>query len=266
MSQDQKEPIEPRGSDPQGQEKIRMMGPYGALVSVIFLLFWLIPIAWVGSMYKDVRFLPIHIKQQQRIACLFTKEARSWKSYHIQIQTTDNPEWEEADEKDYFQMMIFGYRSRLHRMLGSAWRKHRGIQRTKMIAEHIHGIYNEEHPNGPKLLAVRFIRAQNTVKKLAKQKHIYRPDPLHKIHPNLWQIFGEVRWDGKRAKHPTHKFNDRKKKAASKGLKQEKKLDARSIIPALKAPLKPKIALPSPTKVEEAATPTLPSKGVKNGN
>ena len=278
MSKENKKPHKAPSPEPQGEppppdrtQVKRMMTPYGALISVLFVIFWLIPIAWVGSMYKDVRFLPIHIKQQQRIACLFTQEARSWKSYHIQIQTEDNPnEWVEMSEKGYFDMQIFGYRSRMHRMLGSAWRKHRGIERTRLIATYITDKYKLKNPDGPKILGIRFIRAQHSVEKLAKQKHVYRKEPLANIPPPYWQIFGEVRYDGRRAEFPTHQLNprpDKKKTPASEvkkptspgplqlpKLKQPLKIRA---VPPLKRPELPPAA-PSDAKGEKRAAPQSP--------
>ena len=211
----------------------RMMTPYGIVVTIIYLLLWLLPISWVGSTYSDVKFFPTVIKQQNRVACLFTNEARAWKTYHIQIQLGGSGEWVEMPLDDYFEMDIFGYRTRLHRLLSVSWRKYKGIDRTREMSNFVKTRYDKLNPDGPSLDAIRYIRAQHSVKHLVKENHVFRRKPLTRIHPNYWQIFGEVRWDGKRPQHGSHRMQNHRKK------KQQAKPGAKGAMPKLK-PLSPK--------------------------
>ncbi len=192
----------------------RMLTIYGGIITAIFIFVWLIPITYVGGVGRDVSWMPTIMKHQMRVACLFTHKSSSWRSYHMQIQTeASGDEWVELDDAGYFDMTVFGYRSRLHRLLGQSWRKPKGIKRTQAISAWMKDQYAIKNPNGPKLTAIRYVLTSHSIQKLAKQDTRYKKEPLSSVDPKKWVIFGEVRFDGKPATHPTHGRSTRRKPA-----------------------------------------------------
>ncbi len=151
--------------------------------------------------------MPMYLRHIQRIACLFTSSVRSWKSYHVQYQVRGDPptSWRELDHLDAFQLNIFGYRTRIHRILGHAYQKDRGRLRTAELADYIKArLEAGEGPSGQqeRVQAMRFIRAWHPVAELAKETGRYQKPSLDEVPRKRWQIFGERRWDGRRATHP----------------------------------------------------------------
>ncbi len=237
-------PPQPPNAEPVVAEQsnlLRILTPYGAMVSFVFLILWLLPITWVGGTKGDVRYLPLHMRQQHRVACLFTNRVTAWKTYHIQAQMDGSDEWVEIDEAPYFVMDIFGYRSRWQRIMSKAYRKAKGLKRTRVMANWIHDHWEEHNPDGRKLDAIRYVRITHRVKDLAKETGPFRKRTLKEFHPNKWVIFGEVRWDKKRPKHPTHEFkrNVTTKKGAAKGKNSRAKGKGPFALPPKLKTLKP---------------------------
>jgi hypothetical protein len=194
-------------TEPPPDLPARRVTAAGVLIVVVVCLFWLAPIAYVGSAKGDVRFMPMYLKHIQRIACLFTHSVRSWKSYHVQYQVPGDPpeHWRELDHLDAFQLNIFGYRTRIHRILGHAYKKNRGRLRTAELATFIKDkLEAGEGPSGQpeQVQAMRFIRAWHPVAELAQEEGRYTKPSLDDIPEKRWQIYGERRWDGRRATHP----------------------------------------------------------------
>lgn len=183
----------------------RLMTPYGVVMTLVFAALWIGPICWVGATSTDVRFMPRVLKQQHRIACLFPNAVQGWKTYHIEVQTGGQRRWAELPLTGYFDMGIFGHRTRLHRLMSKAYRRPGGVQRTRAIADFVRARYGERHPAGPALDAVRFVRVYHPVEKLAKEKGAFRRRPLAELGDRHQSPFGEVRFDGRPATHPGHR-------------------------------------------------------------
>lgn len=180
----------------------RLLSPWGVFLSVTFALLYLLPISWVGGAKSDVRGMPAYLQHVQRVACLFTSSVSSWKSYHIQVQRPGSDVWEEVESLPAFQLQIFGYRTRLHRILGHAFQKGGGNARTRELAGYIKD--ELEAGRGPTgepvdVAAIRFVRTWHPVKELAKEEGRWKERRLAEIPKARWQVFGERRWDGKKA-------------------------------------------------------------------
>ena len=180
----------------------RMVGVYEIVIMALIVYFWLVPIAYVGGMKRDASWMPRWFRHQQRIACLFTRSVSSWKSYHVQVQTGGDGIWRELDEKGFFEMTVFGYRTRLHRILGHSFRKARGQRRISEIARFMAERYRTLHPGEPPLDAIRFVRVGHRIARLARETGRFRKPALDEVEPVRMQIFGEVRFDGKMASTP----------------------------------------------------------------
>jgi len=176
----------------------RLMSRYDVTATVILVAVWLIPITLAGGFKKSISTLPAYMRDLQRIACLFTKEASSWPTYHIQIQTSGSNKWKELNVEGYYDTDTFGYRLRIERILSHSYRRGGGRGRMREIADFTRERYEQRNPDGPKLNAVRFVQVKHPIRALAKQTGHFVREPLSR-YPKNWQTpFGERRYDGKR--------------------------------------------------------------------
>jgi hypothetical protein len=200
-SKAQKGPAKLRGPSRKG-----FLGPYEMAIALTLLVLWLIPITYVGAMQKDFRFGFFNdwkwLRHQQRISCLFTNAATVWADYYVQVQSGGSQQWTELSEDGYFEMPVFGFRSRMHRILGHSYGKARGDRRITEIANFIRKRYKTLNPSAPQLDAVRFVRGSISSKELAKQTGCYKKLTLEQLNTKSKRYFGETRWDGKRPAHP----------------------------------------------------------------
>lgn len=179
----------------------RLMTPYDVAIALVLLLFWLGPISWVGATKKETPLLPDWLRHQHRISCLFTNEVKGWQSYHFEVQRGGSGKWEPMSEEGYFELPVFGYRSRLHRTLGHSYKRGKGAKRMREMGLYIKRRYDELNPNGPSLDALRYVRVYMSNEMLAKQTGRFKPMMPEEVPPNYTVYFGEMRFDGKRATH-----------------------------------------------------------------
>lgn len=159
---------------------------------VAFALVWLGPITWVGSLKRDVYSLPAWVRHQQRIACLFTGSVSTWKTYHVEVRFGDDPAWVEYEPEE-FEMEVFGYRSRLHRLLGHSYRKTKGDQRIRDVSYYIKANYDKAHPLGPPMTGLRFVSVSHGVELLAGQDCKFKKPRLDELDKSQRVYrFGEI--------------------------------------------------------------------------
>lgn len=181
----------------------RQMGIYDVLLMLVLLVTWLGPITWVGATKKETPYLDDFpwLRHQHRISCLFTNEVKGWQTYELQVQRGGSTEWETMSEKNYFELPVFGYRTRLHRVLGHSYKRGKGAQRLREVGQYIKQRYDELNPGGPPLDAVRFVRIYMTNEMLAKQTGRFKPMKPAEVPKTYALYFGELRFDGKRPIH-----------------------------------------------------------------
>jgi hypothetical protein len=179
----------------------RLLTPYDAVLALLLLVFWLLPVSWVGATKQEAPLLPAWLRHQHRISCLFTNEVKGWQSYGLEVQRGGSGRWEELSEEGYFELPVFGYRSRLHRTLGHSYKRGKGALRLKEMGHYVKRRYDELNPNGPSLDALRYVRVYMTNEMLAKQTGKFRPMRPSEVPHNYTVYFGEMRFDGKRATH-----------------------------------------------------------------
>jgi hypothetical protein len=167
------------------------------VLALIFIALWLAPMSAVGALKSDIRAYPVYLQNLHRCACLFTNSVRYWSTFHIQIQTSDDAAWSELDEAGYFDMPVFGYRSRFHRILSHAWGKPGERRRTDEVARFIAERFHVQNPTGPKLIAIRFARVQHKVDDLAEERGRFVKPRLDAIAPSRIATTGELRFDGR---------------------------------------------------------------------
>jgi hypothetical protein len=200
----------------------RLMSMYDRTLGIAFLLLWIIPITYVGSASKDIPQLPRMMKHQYRVACLFTRHVRSWSTYHVEIQTNGSDEWVEMPIEGIFDMPVFGYRSKLHRLCGKSFRGLHARKRMKEITNYIKAKRRELYPDAPKLDGIRVSRVSHPINILAKEVGKFRRRPLKEYLAEKRHrfLFGEQRWDGKRPKNEVWRRKPRPKRGAKAGAKR----------------------------------------------
>ena len=91
------------------------------LVDIIFLFFltfsWLIPSWYSGLTKKTFLNLPKHFTCFNIPGGLFPLATPQWPTPYIQVLLNSEDEWVTLVEEDYFQMITFGYRTRLFEIL-----------------------------------------------------------------------------------------------------------------------------------------------------
>lgn len=192
----------------------RLLGRYDALMAFVFGLLWLVPITYVGSAAKDITELPRIMKHQYRVACLFTRDVRSWSTYHVEIQTNGSDAWVEMPIDGIFDMTVFGYRSKLHRLCGKSFRGRWARDRMTEITDYIKARRRALHPDAPKLDGIRISRVSHPIKVLAKETGRFTRRTLaeYLAEGRHRYLFGEQRWDGKRPQNVVWRSKRRSKR------------------------------------------------------
>ncbi|MGK0358403.1 MAG: hypothetical protein ACI9U2_000690 [Bradymonadia bacterium] len=203
----------------------RRMSPYDALMFCAFAILWIIPITYVGSASTDIPDLPRMMKHQYRVACLFTRDVRSWSTYHVEIQTNGSSDWVEMEIDGIFDMPVFGYRTKLHRLCGKAFRGRMARPRMKEITNYIKARRRLVRPDAAPLDAVRVSRVSHPIKVLAKEVGRFTRRPLteYLAEKRHRYLFGEQRWDGKRPKNVTWRSKRRRSKRKSRAFPKLKR-------------------------------------------
>lgn len=157
------------------------------IIVAVLVLFWLIPITYVGAMKKDIRSFPTWLRHQQRIACLFTNSVSTWRTYHVEARFGDAG-WTEYIPPS-FEMQVFGYRSRLHRLLAHSFRKQRGERRIHDVSFYIKDEYDRENPLGAPLRELRFVRVAHKSDELCKEQGRFERPLLKTSHVSSGVMF-----------------------------------------------------------------------------
>lgn len=98
----------------------RHISVYGLVMSVFFLAVFLIPMSLTGAVQAKLYHVPAPIRNQYRISCLFTHASRTWPTAHYEVRLAGQLRWKEGPLEGYFDLDIFGYRSRFNRILGAS--------------------------------------------------------------------------------------------------------------------------------------------------
>jgi hypothetical protein len=180
----------------------RLASWYDGLASTALVVLWLLPIFWTGATHRNAPLAGRWLQQQYRVACLFLESVEAWGTYFVQVQHEGSNAWVELDLRGIFDMTVFGFRSRLHAILDETYLQPKGELRMEALAEFIRRRYDEQHPLGPGLAALRFVNVARTVRELGREAGAYSAGTLADWVYRDWLIFGEKRWDGKRPAHP----------------------------------------------------------------
>ena len=150
----------------------RLVSPYGMVVSVLAIFFWLIPMGMTGAFKSKFHSVPPVIRNQYRISCLFTHSSKHWHTVHYQVRLQGDSEWIEGPLEGFFDLDIFGYRSKLNRIvLASRHKNKKGMiygrnkKRLREMSFFIANRWEELNPTDADVKEVRFFRVGHRVGK-----------------------------------------------------------------------------------------------------
>lgn len=154
----------------QTRSSKRLISGYGSIMSILFVCIWLIPINCTGNLKANLYTIPAPIRNQYRISCLFTYASRSWATIHYEVRKNGHLEWEEGPLEGFFDLDIFGYRTKLNRIgLASRYKDKKGNVygknklRLQEMANFIATRWAENYPEDPEIKEVRFFRVSHKV-------------------------------------------------------------------------------------------------------
>ncbi|MAA79316.1 MAG: hypothetical protein CL916_08650 [Deltaproteobacteria bacterium] len=145
---------------------------YGLALSLMGLGYWFVPMSLTGIINQSFLSYPPVLRNQFRIACLFTHSSRSWPTTHYEYQLKGSEEWKEGPLQPFFPVDIFGHRTRFNRIvLASKYKNKKGkvvgknAIRLKEIGQYIKDHWHEAFPEDPPIERVRFTVANHPVGK-----------------------------------------------------------------------------------------------------
>ncbi len=168
------------------------------LLSIAFVLFWLIPITYVGLLGEVIGFAPNAVAPLYHIACLFADRAVTHANFYYQVQLQGSKRWITVPESDLSRLKPYGY-SRVHLYLNRLPRSEGSELRRQKLAEFIRTRYAELHPEQPPVVAARIISV------------VFKPGDPRLAHPSGgWERppFAEVDRDDARI-WSIHSFGER---------------------------------------------------------
>ena len=157
------------------------------LCLTLFQVFWLGPILHLALIGKPMPSLPYALTDLHGISCLFTRGTEAFSVYYVQVLLKEGEPWMTIPEEPFFQMQVFGYRSRLHRLLGRSRRKS-GEARRKEVAAWIRDRYAAWHPNEPVPVGVRFMQGIFMIGRETPPQGRWRKPPLASLPPDSFKI------------------------------------------------------------------------------
>jgi hypothetical protein len=171
----------------------RIATPFGAIMSVFLMAYWFIPMTGTGAMGANWYNIPVVVRNQYRISCLFTHSSRSWPTAHFEVLKQGESEWEEGPLEGFFDLDIFGYRSRFNRILSASKGKYKegkskgklypsNRKRLQEMSEYIAQTWGKNNPADPPVTKVRLSLANHpTGKKHCMAREAWGRPPLTDI-------------------------------------------------------------------------------------
>lgn len=145
---------------------------YGLILSVLGIGYWFVPMALTGIVNESFLSYPPVLRNQFRIACLFTHSSSSWPTTHYEVQFEPDGEWIEGPLEQFFPVDIFGHRTRFNRIVLASKDKNKqgkvvgkNAIRLKEIGVYIKKNWPTYFPNDPEIQRIRYTIANHPVGK-----------------------------------------------------------------------------------------------------
>ncbi len=122
-----------------------------------FLFFWILPIFLQGTLKVTYKGLPLTFTDWHRVACLFTHKMTNWTYYYPQVLYANDSEWKTVNDRPYFQMEPFGYRTRFDRLV-TRYRRKADKQRINELFIWLKQKIEKTNPDQPPIRSMRLVR------------------------------------------------------------------------------------------------------------
>jgi hypothetical protein len=109
-------------------------------ISLVFILLWIVPVAWVGLMRSNYPLYPAWIAPLFRVSGIFESPPSRWRIFFIEIQDKENGDWQDVDEKLLFAPTPLGNRTRFQQLMNEMESSNSPMQASKLldwIASHL---------------------------------------------------------------------------------------------------------------------------------
>ena len=134
-------------------------------------------------------------------SCLFTHASRAWHTVHYEVRMVGQLRWEEGPLEGYFDLDMFGYRSRLNRIvLASRYKNKRGMVygrnkiRLEEMGHFIADRWSVLNPDDSRVQEVRFTRvAHKTGEEHCMARERWSRPPLDTIAKSKHDLIHTVR-------------------------------------------------------------------------
>ena len=83
----------------------------------IFLLVWLLPLLWAGTVRAPVPFYPNYLNLLYSVSDYFNDSVASWDVLYLQARRRGEREWIDLPREEYFRAKPFGHLLRLDMLL-----------------------------------------------------------------------------------------------------------------------------------------------------
>jgi hypothetical protein len=185
------------------QSQQRKISPYGAIVSLLAVFLWLIPMGMTGTFKSKLYTVPAFVRNQYRISCLFTNSSKYWHTVHYQVRLNGQTSWQEGPLEGFFELDLFGYRSKLNRIvLASRYKNKRGRisgrnkKRLIELANFIGTRWEELYPSDSDVRQVRFYRVGHRVgEQHCMAREAWSRPPLDTIPENKRELLISISLD-----------------------------------------------------------------------
>jgi hypothetical protein len=118
-----------------------------------FGVLWLGPLSWTALAAVPPAGLPTAYRDLCAVTCLFPTRPAEHVDQYVQLKWRGQPGWHDLDEREYFRLEPFGYRTRLDRYL-SRWAWQRPIAQQELL-RWIVETERARDPGGPGIEALR---------------------------------------------------------------------------------------------------------------
>ena len=146
----------------------RHISLYGLVMTIVFLVLFIVPMSLTGAVQAKMYHIPAPLRNQYRISCLFTHASRTWDTAHYEVRLAGQLRWKEGPLEGFFDLDIFGYRTRFNRIVGaSRYKNSRGEVygknklRLQEMAHFIADRWSTLNPEDPLVQEVRFKRVRH---------------------------------------------------------------------------------------------------------
>ena len=168
---------------------------YGLVFTMVGIGYWFLPMGMTGIVNQSFLSYPPVLRNQFRIACLFTHKSSSWPTTHYEVQFEEDGAWTEGELDPFFPIDIFGHRTRFNRIVLASKRKSKKTKkitgknkvRLQEMGMYIRSRWQEFYPDSPKPIRIRYTVVNHPV----NPQYFTKPEQRDAIRKTHCMAMGE---------------------------------------------------------------------------